>query len=253
MEGGNYIQLNRKIKEWEWYKNINTKSLFIHMLISANWKDGRFEGEHIPRGSFPSSIQSLADGCGLTIAQTRTAIKNLVKTGELTITRHSKYSVFTVVSYNRYQSLNNHLAITSQSNDNQMTTIEEYKEVKKEKKNTMCAQMDAEVLFNELWTVYPNKKGKGQVSLSAKKKLIAIGKDELTRAIERYQRDLEQDADWRKPQNGSTFFNSGYIDYLDANYVKTKQKPNKNKFNNMPQRERTDSELSALERKLLAK
>lgn len=24
--------------------------------------------------------------------------------------------------------------------------------------------------------------------------------------------------DWRKPQNGSTFFNSGYIDYLDSNY-----------------------------------
>ena len=29
---------------------------------------------------------------------------------------------------------------------------------------------------------------------------------------------------WRKPQNGSTFFNSGYVDYLDANYEKPQQK-----------------------------
>ena len=40
----------------------------------------------------------------------------------------------------------------------------------------------------------------------------------MTRAIDRYKAELEKDNDWRKPQNGSTFFNSGYIDYLDANY-----------------------------------
>lgn len=116
--------------------------------------------------------------------------------------------------------------------------------------NTMCESV---ALFEKVWSMYPCKKGKGQVSDKAKRDLLAIGEDELVRAIDRYQRDLEQDADWRKPQNGSTFFSSGYIDYLDANYVEPKRKPNKNKFNNMPQRERTDSELSALERKLLAK
>jgi hypothetical protein len=30
--------------------------------------------------------------------------------------------------------------------------------------------------------------------------------------------ELKKDASWRKPQNGSTFFNSGYVDYLDANF-----------------------------------
>ena len=40
----------------------------------------------------------------------------------------------------------------------------------------------------------------------------------MARAIDRYKADLERDSSWRKPQNGSTFFNSGYVDYLDANY-----------------------------------
>ena len=39
----------------------------------------------------------------------------------------------------------------------------------------------------------------------------------MLRAIRRYLADLKKD-EWRKPQNGSTFFNSGYVDYLDENY-----------------------------------
>ncbi len=48
--------------------------------------------------------------------------------------------------------------------------------------------------------------------------MYEIGYEELRRAIDRYQKELQKDKDWRKPQNGSTFFNSGYVDYLDANY-----------------------------------
>ena len=41
---------------------------------------------------------------------------------------------------------------------------------------------------------------------------------QLVRKKWRYKSELAKDADWRKPQNGSTFFNSGYVDYLDGNY-----------------------------------
>lgn len=76
--------------------------------------------------------------------------------------------------------------------------------------------------FESIWKLYPSKKGKGQVSDSKKKVLYDIGYDELSRAIERYKAGLARD-EWRKPQNGSTFFNSGYIDYLDANYTEPEQ------------------------------
>ena len=81
-----------------------------------------------------------------------------------------------------------------------------------DKKQIMC---DAAALFERLWKLYPCKKGKGQVSDTQKKRLLAIGEPALVKAIERYSSELQKDAGWRKPQNGSTFFNSGYVDYLD--------------------------------------
>ena len=78
---------------------------------------------------------------------------------------------------------------------------------------------DIEAFFDSIWQLYPVKKGKGQVSDTKRKALYNIGYDEIQRAIGRYLQELKRDSDWRKPQNGSTFFNSGYVDYLDANFV----------------------------------
>lgn len=86
------------------------------------------------------------------------------------------------------------------------------------KKASAPNRKEANELFERLWALYPSKKGKGQVSDRKKAELLKVGFDEMSRAIKRYKECLEKDADWRKPQNGSTFFNSGYIDYLDKNY-----------------------------------
>ena len=92
--------------------------------------------------------------------------------------------------------------------------------IDKDNNNVQNAPSKSEVdnLFEYLWSLYPNKKGKGQVSYANKRKLYSVGQEEMERAIDRYKAELAKDADWRKPQNGSTFFNSGYVDYLDGNY-----------------------------------
>lgn len=87
------------------------------------------------------------------------------------------------------------------------------------KKASAPNRKEANELFERLWSLYPSKKGKGQVSDRKKAELLKVGYEEMSRAIKRYKECLEKDADWRKPQNGSTFFNSGYIDYLDKNYT----------------------------------
>ena len=82
--------------------------------------------------------------------------------------------------------------------------------------------------FERVWELYPKKAGKAQVSDTRKKKLYQIGEEELKRAIQRYEDGLLKEP-WRKPQNGSTFFNSGYVDYLDANYKEPpEQQPERN-------------------------
>lgn len=75
--------------------------------------------------------------------------------------------------------------------------------------------------FESLWKLYPRKEGKGQVSYTQKEKLYEIGIDEMTRCVERYVTD-KKDTEYKFLKQGSTFFNSGYIDYLDQNYTKPK-------------------------------
>lgn len=87
----------------------------------------------------------------------------------------------------------------------------------KETSNKTARKKEANALFEQLWSLYPLKKGKGNVSDSQKAKLLEIGYEELERAISRYIRYVES-VDYLHYKNGSTFFNSGYIDYLDANY-----------------------------------
>ena len=79
---------------------------------------------------------------------------------------------------------------------------------------------DANELFEYLWNLYPKKRGKGSVSLTQKKKLLKIGKEAMEQAIRNYMHDIEiNGTDMKYVKNGSSFFNSGYVDYLPENYV----------------------------------
>ncbi len=118
------------------------------------------------------------------------------------------------------------------------------KESKVNNKNNMC-KADALALFEHLWKLYPVKRGKGKVSDAQKMKLFKIGLDEMSRAMERYKQYVES-VDYLSYQNGSTFFTSGYVDYLDANYVKDIRKKQKNSFNNFPQREYDFEQLESI-------
>lgn len=71
--------------------------------------------------------------------------------------------------------------------------------------------------FEMIWKSYPRKEGKGQVSYKQKETLYKIGLDEMSRAVERYKIS-KQGVENKYLKQGSTFFNSGYIDYLDSNY-----------------------------------
>ena len=70
--------------------------------------------------------------------------------------------------------------------------------------------------FESIWKLYPKKEGKGQVSKSQKQKLYKIGYEQMKRCVDRYA-TAKAGTDKKFLQNGSTFLNSGYLDYLDEN------------------------------------
>lgn len=144
MNDDGFIKIHRRMLKWEWYKDTNTKVLFLHCLLKANWKDGRFQGIEVPRGSFVTSLSTLSEELSskeqtFTVQNVRTSLKHLTLTGELTSKSYSKYRIITVNKYNEYQVANivpnKQLTNSQQATNKQLTTIEEKKE-KKEIYNT---------------------------------------------------------------------------------------------------------------------
>lgn len=125
-----FIKIHRQIFEWPWYIDINTFRLFIHMILKANWKEGRFRDTTVPRGSFVSSVAKLAEETGLTNDEVRTAISHLIRTKEITKQSTNKYTVFTVVNYALYQDNPEQKPSSPQANTKRFPIIEEEQERK---------------------------------------------------------------------------------------------------------------------------
>lgn len=132
-----WIKLHRRLLEWEWYSDLKVSRLFIHCLLLANYEDSKWRGIDIKKGSFISSLGNLSQSSGLTIREVRTALTKLKSTGELTSKGHAEYSVFTVVKYEDYQSIDTlkDKPETSkrQAKDKQATTDKEEEEYKEGK------------------------------------------------------------------------------------------------------------------------
>ena len=105
MEG--WIKLHRKMVEWEWYNDNNVKIVFLHLLLTANHKEKKWQGITIERGQKITSIQHLAEEVNLKVRQTRTALSKLKSTNEIAIKTTSKYSLITVEKYSHYQDIEN--------------------------------------------------------------------------------------------------------------------------------------------------
>jgi len=133
MDRVGYLKLFRSLEDWEWYKDNNVKALFIHFLITVNYEDGKWEGKIIKRGQRVTSLQKLSEETGMSIQSIRTSIKKLKSTQELTYHSTSKYSLFTVVNYEKYQSATQSLTNKQQTNNKQLTN--EQQQYKKNKKN----------------------------------------------------------------------------------------------------------------------
>ena len=66
----------------------------------------------------------------------------------------------------------------------------------------------------DIWELYPNKKGKAQAMKKIPKLLETLGKDVLAECVKKYSAEVKG-KDKQFILNGSTFFNGRYEDYLD--------------------------------------
>lgn len=166
-----YIKLHRSLLKWEWIDVPGMFTVFVLCLLMANWKDERYHGEVIERGSFITSIQKFSKICGLSEPYVRKCLKRLHETGEIELKTSNKGTRVKVLHYAVYQDFDEHTVSNRVSNtvsdtvsnrvSNRVTTNEEYKEYKEDEeiKNNARARYN---YFSEFWNKYPKHTRKAE-------------------------------------------------------------------------------------------
>lgn len=133
-----YIKLWRSMLNWEWHDDPNTLSVYIHLILSANIEEAMWHGITIKRGSVVSSYAKICSQTGLNLQQARTAIKRLEATGEITRSSYSKFTVFTLINYDKFQNptsklTSNQQGANKQSNKQPTSNQQQYNNKKNNK------------------------------------------------------------------------------------------------------------------------
>jgi len=149
-----FIKLFNSFLDWEWYTHQNTKAVFIHILLKANYKPKRWQGITIERGQFVTSLKKLSEELGLNIGQIRAALNNIQTSKEITRKTTNKYTIITVCKYDSYQS---YTQANNTQNDTQTTrkTTNQQQQLKniknkeknnkKEKRKILIAELPPEI------------------------------------------------------------------------------------------------------------
>lgn len=98
-----YIKLYRQMLDWGWYDDTNTKVVFLHLLLTANFKDTEWHGIQLKRGDVVTSRRSLAEDLKISERSVRTALEHLKTTHEVTIKVYPKFSIISIQNYDLYQ------------------------------------------------------------------------------------------------------------------------------------------------------
>lgn len=129
METG-YVKLHRSIDKWEWSKKPFTFRVFVYCLTHARHTPGQYQGVQLQPGQFITGRDAISRDTGITTQSVRTALKNLEKTGEITIKPTNKFSVVTVVNWAKFQTptgtpnqqINQQLTNNQPATNQQLTT-----------------------------------------------------------------------------------------------------------------------------------
>lgn len=98
-----WIKLHKKFLDWGWYQSGNTMRVFLHLLLTANFKDSEWMGRTIKRGQAVISLPALSTALNLSIQQIRTALMHLESTSEINRQTTNKYTIVTICKYEDYQ------------------------------------------------------------------------------------------------------------------------------------------------------
>ena len=113
-----FIQLQKKICDWEWYTDLPTKVLFFHILLKCNYKEANWRWRIVKPWDFITSIEHLTIETGLSRQQVRTAIEKLKRTWEITHYSTNEYTTLTLNNWEAYNTPDNKRTTNEQQTNN---------------------------------------------------------------------------------------------------------------------------------------
>ena len=132
--------------DWEWYKEPNVLTVFIHLLLTANYEDKKWQGILIKRGQLITSYKHLSEQLSgkkgtLSTHQVRLCLKKLKSTGEVASQSTNEYTLMTINNYNRYQDYGkpqpSQTTSGRQADDKRTATTKQYNNINKEREHLL--------------------------------------------------------------------------------------------------------------------
>ena len=77
-----FVKVHRKLVQWGWYQDYVVKDLFLHLLLTASFRESQWMGRTIEKGQVITSYAHLAEELGFSVKQIRTALNKLKSTGK---------------------------------------------------------------------------------------------------------------------------------------------------------------------------
>ena len=143
MSRGGFVKVSRKILESDIIREPVTFTVFMYLLLSAGYRSDQCCRQEIKRGEVVTSYPRIALATGVTERQARTALSKLVKSGRVSVRKYPKFSVVTLLNYEKYQGMSGKKSPKSQSNDrqqvSQMSPLKEIKNNKEINNNSSCS------------------------------------------------------------------------------------------------------------------
>lgn len=156
-----WIKAHRSLLDWEWHTNPNMVSLWMHLLVLANFEDKRWKGMVIKRGQLVTSISRLSETTGISQQSLRTCLAKLEQTQEINKQTTNKFTIITILKYDSYQqcdcgeniTTNKQLTNNQQTTNKQLTTTKERKNNINNNINSACARerLESSTVQNSLW------------------------------------------------------------------------------------------------------
>ena len=236
-----YVKLHRRLLEWEWYDDMPVKSVFLDLLLRATHYEREWRGIRLKPGQVPTSTIGISRSTGLSEQQVKTALRKLIKTGEISKESTNKYSIITIEKWGDYQidEVETNQQITNnQPSSNHQSTINQpqLKNEKNEKKNIYSASCEEIVgyLNDKVGTQYrPNSKATVRLIKARLNDKFTV--DDFKTVIDKKVAEWKG-TEFEKFLKPDTLFGSKFEGYLNQTGTRNQPKPKSNQMTIEPPR-----------------